>query len=129
MVGSFRTAFDDYFGKIAEANQLTLKPNDDNALKLIKLRRELSQKMAGLQHALTRATKHPQPDDKLAGLLSTVRCFPSERGAISRHQVKWTAATMARDRDGYEADCRKLLQMHQDNHRCRMCTLLPALER
>jgi hypothetical protein len=130
MVHSLRKAFNDYFGMIVDANQLALDRNDNDAFKLVELRRELSKRIAEIQRALDETTVHSQPNETLAALLAEHRAmFSSERGAISGHQAKWTAPAMARDRDGYESDCRKLLKMHQDNHQWRVSKLLPALER
>lgn len=128
MLSDVAKVFEDYFAMILAANKLALERTDDDALKLINLRRGLSQKTSDVQRAVDAFVRaQGLYEAEIPCLREHRTIFSAERGAVSLHQAKWNAPAMRADRDGYETDVRALFNMHADNHNWRMRILVPAL--
>jgi hypothetical protein len=129
MLSEVANAFEDYFALILAANQLALERADEDAMKLILLRRDLSQKTIDVQRIVDKFVQaHAIDEAEVSSLREHRTMFSAERGAVSRHQAKWNAPAMRAARDSYETDVRALFKMHEDNHRWRMRILVPALD-
>jgi hypothetical protein len=130
MLTNIAKAFDDYFAIITEVNKLALERGESDALKLVKLRRQLSQSISDMQQAVDEtAQAHDLQEASVPELKEHREMFSAERSAVAGHQAKWNAPAMLQDRKGYEAGCRELLAMHKRNHQWRKDVLVPALER
>lgn len=130
MLTNVAKAFDDYFAMIVDANELALDRSESDGLKLIKLRRLLSQRISDVQRVVDdTAQVHGLHEASFAELREQRAMFSAERRAVAGHQAKWNAPAMLADRNGYEADCKALFRMHEQNHQWRKSVLLPALEK
>lgn len=129
MLSDVSKAFQDYFGMIIAANTLAFERADEDALKLVQLRRGLAQKTMNVHRAVDHFLQVHGIKETQAPLIREHRAmFSAERGSVSQHQAKWTAPAMKANRDSYGTDVRALFKMHEDNHRWRMRILIPALE-
>ncbi len=129
MLTEVAKAFDDYFAIISEVNKLALERGDSDALKLVKLRRQLSQSISEMQRVVDgTAQLHGLQEASVPELNQHREMFSAERRAVAGHQAKWNAPAMLQDRKGYESDCKALLAMHERNHQWRKDVLLPALD-
>jgi hypothetical protein len=123
-------AFKDYYAMILAANQLALERTDEDALKLIQLRRDLAQKTIDVQRAVDEFLRASGINEVEVPLVREHRAlFSAERRSVSQHQAKWNAPAMRANRDSYEADVRALFKMHEDNHHWRLQILVPALDK
>jgi len=128
VLNDLERAFDEYFSMIVEANRLALDREADDALRLVHLRRELSQRIRDVQHIVDEFARTRGLNETAVPQLGEHRTmFSAERRAVANHQAKWNAPAVQRDRNGYETDCKALFAMHANNHRWRGHVLLPAL--
>ena len=128
MPGNVGKAFDDYFAIIVELNKLALERGGSDALRLVKLRRQLSQAIVEMQRAIDETAQSLGLQEVAVPELAEHRAmFSAERRAVAGHQAKWNAPAMLQDRGGYERDCNSLLAMHKRNHQWRENVLLPAI--
>jgi hypothetical protein len=130
MLSNVATVFQDYLTLILAANQLALERTDDDAIKLVSLRRELAQKTTDMHRVLDAfLASHNISETDTPYLREHRAMFSAEHGAVSQHQAKWTAVDMRANRDRYEDDVKALFNMHKDNHDWRMRVLIPALKK
>lgn len=129
MIANVARTFDKYFEMIIYANRLATERNSEDPIKLIQLRRDLSTLTEEMRLVVDKVVGEHKITDTHFPLLAEHRAmFGAERSAVSNHQSNWTAPAMARDRAGYQADVKALFKMHEDNHRWRKQTFIPALE-
>ena len=121
--------FQRHFGLILRLNEVALSREQTDALKLTKLRVDLSNSVMAMQREVPEMILARSPSSQTLQLLESYRAaFAEERSRITEHQSRWTAPAMAADRPGYERDVKSLFGVHKDNHEWRMTTMIPQLE-
>lgn len=123
-------SIDEYFLVKVEISHLASHRSDQDAFKLVYLRRRLSRKLTDLQHAISQCVQNDRLDTTLIPeLIEHNAMFSAERRSVADHQAKWNAPLMQRDRQGYEMDHKDLFRMNEARHHWRKRVLIPALEK
>jgi hypothetical protein len=130
LVQSLASTIEAYFVTVSAIYEIATRRDSDDPLKLIRLRRDLSQQLNDMNRLFGEATQYPDLDGRIAPLLAECSTmFSAERTAVANHQARWNAPAMQRDRAAYETQTTALFRLHQKNYRWRKTVLLPTLAR
>jgi len=129
MTANVARTFDRYFETAVYANRLAQERTPDDPMKLVQLRRTVSEVTSEMQRIVDAIVQENGLTDTQLPILAEHRArFAAERSAVANHQANWAAPAMAKDRDRYQADVNALFKMHENNHRWRKQVFIPALE-